>query len=342
MAKILTLRFSALGDIAMTIPVMCSFAKQYPNDEIIFVSKKILKPLEIFFPKNIKFVAINFDNYKGLIGLHKLYLELKNMNIDAVADLHDVLRTKVLRTFFYNDGIKTAHIDKEHYKRKQLTRRFSKKKQQLTTSIERYINVFKELGYNINLDFENLLNGNTDITNLKEVIGQKHEQKWIGIAPFAQHKGKIYPLSRMERVIHLLTSIHPDYKIFLFGSGKKEKIWCEKWETENERVISLVGKFTIDKELQIMANLDMIISMDSANMHLASLVNIPIISIWGATHPYAGFAGLQPKGSKIIQVDKDCCPCSIFGKKECHKRWKYKCLWDITPEIIIEAIEQQK
>ena len=82
-----------------------------------------------------------------------------------------------------------------------------------------------------------------------------------------------------------------------------------------------------------------IFCMDSSNMHIASMVGIPVVSIWGATHPYAGFMGWKQNESNAIQVDLPCRPCSIFGNKPCFRN-DYACLQSITPKMIVEHIEE--
>ena len=79
------------------------------------------------------------------------------------------------------------------------------------------------------------------------------------------------------------------------------------------------------------------VSMDSANMHLASLVDIPVVSIWGATHPYCGFKGWRQNDENIIQLPLTCRPCSVFGDRPCH-RGDYLCLNGIKPAIVTDKI----
>ena len=92
------------------------------------------------------------------------------------------------------------------------------------------------------------------------------------------------------------------------------------------------------EELILMSNLDVMVSMDSANMHLASLVGTTVVSVWGATHPYAGFMGWNQKEENAVQVTLPCRPCSIFGNKPC-RRGDYACLRQIEPSDIIQKIE---
>jgi ADP-heptose:LPS heptosyltransferase len=93
----------------------------------------------------------------------------------------------------------------------------------------------------------------------------------------------------------------------------------------------------MSQELILMSHLDVMLSMDSANMHLASLTGIPVVSIWGATHPYAGFMGWNQTKDNAIQADLDCRPCSIFGQKPC-KRGDYACMTMIKPETVVEKV----
>jgi ADP-heptose:LPS heptosyltransferase len=87
-----------------------------------------------------------------------------------------------------------------------------------------------------------------------------------------------------------------------------------------------------------MSHLDLMLSMDSANMHLASLTGVPVISIWGATHPYAGFMGYGQNPDNAIQTSLPCRPCSIYGNKPCMSK-DYACLNDIRPETVLEKIQ---
>ena len=337
MANILVTRFSALGDVAMTISVLKSFADTYPHDHITLMSRPFIAPLLEGMPYNVHFRPVNLNDYKGLNGLRRLSRQLINEGYDTLADMHDVLRTKVIRYFFKRAKLPVAVIDKGRKERKQITRNHNKHLHQLTPSPQRYADVLAKLGYPITLEPYHL-HGNTpaDISDLIDVTGAKGTDKWIGIAPFAAHEGKIYPMPLMKKVINQFADTQ-GVKFFLFGSGQTERQWCESIQQSN--VVSMVGKTNLQKELRLMTNLRVMVSMDSANMHLSALAGTPTISIWGATHPLAGFTGIQAQGSKIIQLDMDCRPCSIFGNKKCFKG-NYPCLSNIDPNMVADAIRQ--
>lgn len=340
MARILVIRFSALGDVAMTIPVIHSLAVQYPQHEIVILSRGMSQPLFQRLPANVSFVSADLlGKHKGLRGLNKLFAELKAMHFDYVADLHDVLRSRYLCSRFLLSGISVASIHKGRLGKKRLTRRRHKVLEMQKSSFRRYADVFSTLGCPILLNFSSIYGeGQGDFSQLSSVVEPKGTHKWIGIAPFAKHLGKIYPLALQEQIVAHFAS-DPTVRVFLFGGGKEEQEVFDRWIKKYPSVTSMIGKLNLSTELNLMSYLDVMLSMDSANMHLASLVNTPVVSIWGATHPYAGFMGWKQLPINTVQVDLPCRPCSVYGQKSCF-RGDYACLMQITPEQVIEKIER--
>lgn len=339
MARILIIRFSALGDVAMTIPVIHSLAVQYPQHEITVLSRAVWQPLFQSLPDNVNFVGADLTGkHKGLWGLNGLYSELKAMNFDYVADFHHVLRAKYLCLRFRLANIPVASIYKGRAGKKKLIRRHHKVMENQKSSFRRYADVLEKLGLPVLLNFSSIYGeGKGDFAEIEPVTGPKREQKWIGIAPFAKHIGKIYPLELQEQIIaHFATDSR--VKVFLFGGGQKEQEVFDAWIAKYPSVVSMIGKLNMRTELNLMSHLDVMLSMDSANMHLASLVNIPVVSVWGATHPYAGFMGWKQLPVNTVQLELKCRPCSVYGQKSCW-RGDYACLWKIDPERVIAKIE---
>lgn len=338
--KLLILRLSALGDVAMTVPVVTSLTRQYPQLEITFLSKPFAEPLFAGMPSNFKFLGINVQDYHGIWGLFRLFLKLRKKKYDAVADLHDVLRTKILRGLFYLTGTQTAHIDKGRKEKKALVRQKNKIMHQLSSSFTRYENVLKQLGYPVKIDFRSIY-GNTkgDIALFRSVTGSLDSKCWIGIAPFAAHKGKQLPAKALKTVLDKL-STYSNWRIFLFGGGQEEQQQLENLADQYNNIESIAGKLKLNGELALISHLSVMVSMDSANMHLASLTATPVISIWGATHPFAGFMGWGQNTNNAVQVELSCRPCSIFGNKPCLRKEKdYACL-EHSPITIISKIEE--
>ena len=321
----------------MTIPLLYSVCRKYPEHRFAFVSRERFGQFFIDKPENLDFIGVNPDNYKGLHGLFRLYRELKaKVAPDAVADLHDVLRTKILRTYFrLFGGARCAHIIKGRKEKKALTRKNAKKKEQLKSTFERYREVFCRLGLPFEPQFTSLFNNRKGDISEFTFLPCKGSDKWIGIAPFARHQGKIYPIDRMEKVIAKLSE-QQGVKIFCFGNGPQEEEVVNRWCAKYPNTISFIGRARFDGELRLISHLDAMVCMDSANMHMASLAGVPAISIWGATSPLAGFLGWNQEKSDCIERNLDCRPCSIFGNKPC-LHGDYRCM-EIEPEIVAARI----
>jgi len=268
------------------------------------------------------------SEYKGVKGLNALYRRLYAKHFTAIADMHDVLRTKYLRMRFSVDHYRVVHIDKHRKEKRQLTRQKNKQLRQLPTTFQNYADVLEKLGYPIQLDFTPMTSEATQNASPK-----------IGIAPMAAHVGKIYPLNKMQHVVDLLLEDYPDATVYLFGNAKKER---EQLETvaNNHSQCKIVGDFahSLKEEIELMRQLNVMVCMDSANMHLAALTSTPVVSIWGQTHPYAGFIEDHIRDG-VVQVELPCRPCSIYGNKQC-QFGDYRCMNQIDELHIIKYIKR--
>ena len=327
MSKILIIRFSAFGDVAMTLPVIFSLAKRYPQQEFIFLTHPFFQDLQPYFPSNVRLLTVDVKKkYRGFWGLYRLHHQLRKEDITAVADLHDVLRTKILRLFFFIQGLNVKIIDKGRKDKAILTRKIGKHLWPLKSQFARYQKVFSDLNLPFKMDFQSIL----PIQNQQE-----KQEKILGIAPFSKHLGKTYPLEKIEKIIH-------------FFDQKKTKIVIFAAHTEVEKLKFIQEKYPnleffigekIVKILKKMQKISVLLSMDSANQHFASLVQTPVISIWGATHPYLGFSGWQQKPEHQIVAKIYCSPCSTFGQKPCFRK-DYACMTTLESEQVIKKLEQ--
>lgn len=321
-----------MGDVAMTVPVLKNALEQNPHLQITVVSNAFFEPLFAglercsFHPVHLR------AKHKGATGMYELFRELtKQHRFDGIADLHQVIRSTLLRTLFKLTGKKTASIDKGRKEKKALTKKEDKVFQQLATSFERYARVFRKLGIEVTLD-------HTEPVYPKQLLPNaivsffKQGKKVIGVAPFAQHKEKMYPLEKTKAVVQALAVNHI---IILFGGGPEEAAVLNQWSHEIPNTANAAGNFSLAQELAIISHLDAMISMDSANMHLASLYKVPVVSIWGATHPFAGFYGWGQDEKNIVSVDLSCRPCSVFGNKPCW-RGDHACMMQIEEKLIVD------
>jgi len=339
---ILIIRFSAIGDVAMAVPVVYSLAMTYPDVRITVLSRAYARPFFEGLAPNVGFMEADVRcEYHGVGGLNRLFRRLTAKNFTAVADFHNVLRSEYLRMRFSMARYKVAHIDKHRKSRKKLTLPVNKRMVQLPTSFQNYADVLARLGYPVKLSFTSLFPpGGGDLSLLPAEVGRKAgEELWIGIAPFAAHDCKVYPPELMRRVMDMIVERHPQVRLFLFGRGEREERTFGQWCAEMPRCMEVSRSLKdMRQELILMSHLDLMVSMDSANMHLASIAGRPVVSIWGATHPYAGFMGWNQAEDTAVQADLPCRPCSIYGNKPC-ARGDFACMMSIRPEQVVEKIE---
>lgn len=339
--NVLISRFSALGDVAMTIPVVYNACAANPSAQFYFLTRKHPAQLFINRPANLTVLGIDLDEYKGVAGMWRLAKELReNYKIDTFVDLHDVLRTKLLRMFLTMQGVKCRHIDKGRSEKRKLTRPNNKVLVQLKPTPERYADTFRAAGIELADSFRSIFgHGKGDPAVFASVTTPRSLGEFrLAIAPFAKHPGKIYPLELMAKVVKHFAS-QPNTKIFIFGFGKEEEKAIERLADGAPNVINMAAaRIGMAAELSLLSHCDVMLSMDSANMHLASLVGLRAVSVWGATHPYTGFLSWHQKTSDTVQLDMSCRPCSVFGNKPC-ARGDYHCLGGITPQMIINKIQ---
>ncbi|MBB1192439.1 ADP-heptose--LPS heptosyltransferase RfaF [Flavobacterium sp. SOK18b] len=311
------MRLSAMGDVAMTVPVLRAFVKQYPQIKITVISRPFFEPFFEGIP-NLSFFAFDEkERHKGFLGLLRLFKDLKALEIDAFADLHNVLRSKIIRNLFALSGKKTALVNKGRAAKKALTQPENKVFQQLPTMFERHVKVFEKLGFTVDLSQPEFPEKAVLSPEILELIGKKN-QKLIGIAPFAQYDSKVYPLDLMQVVIDQLALVTTQ-TILLFGGGKIEIELLNSIATNKENVIVVAGKIKFQEELQLISNLDVMLSMDSGNAHIAAMLGVKVITLWGATHPYAGFSPFNQPLENALVSDRNLfpkLPTSVYGNKK--------------------------
>lgn len=330
---IMVLRFSALGDVAMCLPVLRCLTQAYPEVTLTIVTRKRFVSIFEELP-NVVFITPDFTNeHKGLRGLYRLFKTLKKHRPTALADLHNVLRTQVIRCFFRPlFWIRQARLDKGRVDKKRLTRPREKTLVPLMPQIHRYAQVFEQLGFPISL-LDHEFPPQPLCPNV-EALSLETTRKWIGIAPFAAHPSKQYPLDLMQQVVAYLQQ---DYQVLLFGFGTKEKQQLEVWAKAYKHVENLSGVYAFEAELRLIAQLDLMISMDSANGHLAANYNVPVITLWGATHPCLGFVPFgQPEKHCLTpnRQEYPLLPSSVYGNKT-HKGYQ-DAMRSISPKTVIE------
>jgi len=337
---IAVIRLSAMGDVAMTVPVLRALVLQHPEVKLTVVSRPFFQPFFAGIP-NVDFFPVEVKGrHKGFAGLLRLYAELRKLGIEAVADLHNVLRSKVVRTLFALSGKKVAATDKGRAEKKALTRAENKIFQPVKSMVDRHCDTFAALGFPIDLAQPVFSEKAVLSDEILKVTGIKRGH-WVGIAPFAQYDSKVYPLDLLQQVIDGLAS-DEETTLFLFGGGQQEIDQLNQLKQNHRNVIVVAGKLKLPEELDLISNLDLMLSMDSGNAHIAAMQGIKVITLWGATHPYAGFKPFNQPDHYCLTADREkypLLPTSVYGNKKVEGYEKV--MRTILPETVIETIKKE-
>lgn len=341
MATILVTKFREFTDVIMTLPVVYSACGSNPGTSFVFVTRPSLTQLFINPPRNLRVEGKDISAFKGLGGALKLWKELKNA---YTPDFYVCLDNEV----FFRSVTSVARIGgmrcsilREAPNKRQLIRKNNKIMLPLLTARSRYREAFFRAGIPVQEHFQGIFGkcGKGDPSLFSSVTPPPSGgETWVGIAPFAKHKGKSYPPRLMEEVLSILENEIPGLKVILFGGGEEERKLLGEWNKRHAVAISpAVARLGFPAELSLLSYLDVMLTMDSANMHLASLVGVPVITVWGATHPYCGFKGWHQNESGSISLPMPCRPCSLYGDRACH-RGDYYCLTSIKPRFIADKV----
>ena len=329
-----------MGDVAMTVPVLRALLLQYPEVKITVVSRPFFQPFFDGIP-NVNFFGVDLkERHKGFLGLFRLFSDLRKLNIDLVADLHNVLRSKVVRTLFALSGKKVVATDKGRADKKALTRAENKVFAPVKSMFERHVETFEKLGFPLSLENPIFPKKTQLSAEILEITGTK-TQNWIGIAPFAQYESKVYPLDLMQEVIDALAE-NKNQKIFLFGGGEAEIQKLNQLKNQHKNVIVVAGQLKFTQELDLISNLDIMLSMDSGNAHIAAMLGIKVITLWGATHPYAGFKPFNQPDDFCLTSDRTqypLLPTSVYGNKKVEGY--EEAMRSILPETVVDKIKME-
>ncbi len=305
-----------MGDVALLAPVLYALLSQYPHLKLSLLSLEKWRPIFNDHPRLNFIAAQTKGQHQGILGLWRLSRQLKALKPDAIVDLHQVLRSQILRSFLPGTSYPTAVINKGRQEKRALTKIKNKVFKPLPHTTERYATAFAQLGFNVPLDHSALLPKPSSSAAHAKVSHTR-----IGIAPFAAHAGKQYPLEKMKAALALfqeMQTVPPqNYSFLFFGGGPVEQPLIEQL-CKDFPGSSHALKLSFEEELIEIAQLDLMLAMDSGNAHLAAMYGVPTLTLWGNTHPYAGFYPFLQDPNNALLADREKyphLPTSVFGKK---------------------------
>lgn len=345
--RILIIRFSSLGDVLLTTPVLRSIRKSYPFATIHFLTKKQFAPIIENNP-NINQIIEYDRNTERFTHLIK---KIAGNRYDLIIDLQAKLNSFLIKLFGGN--CKKVTYNKRHFYRWRLTHQsFSRNLAPIKSTVYLYTSVLDKLG--IELDEEKLdifLPENQDEIysgfRIKDssvlgpdYIGTSEDRKFrITISPGATHFTKQYPAEYYAQLIDLMID-KLGVQVILLGSRTEKRLTAQISSGCKNTILDLAGKTDIMELAVIIKKSDLFISGDCGPMHIAEALRKPQIAIFGPTHPKLGFAPLNPKAI-IIQKELNCRPCSLHGRDRCPKG-HFKCMKDIKPEEVFRKVKDIK
>lgn len=344
--NILVIRLSAMGDVMLVVPVLKSLTHTYPDINITMVTRPRFATFFQGIPGVTVFEADVDERYRGFSGLRSLARQLNALrNFDMVFDLHDHMRTIILRNILRMYGRRVLVFKKGRREKRELVRPRNKVIRKLPHTVDRYREVFVRAGFMFDMLPGPHVSVSPDANKLlhawleKQGIAPKRK-KWIGIAPFANHRSKIWPREYTLEVVGKLAA-NDNLHLFFFGGGKEEIDFFESIRTRfPERCTVVAGALTMREEIALLAHVDLMVCVDSSNMHLTVLSGAPLLALWGGTHPNAGFGPYQYDPSVIMQISRDelpCRPCSVYGRETCLRK-DFACLYRLTPELVAKEV----
>jgi ADP-heptose:LPS heptosyltransferase len=335
--KVLVIRTSAMGDVALVTPVIKSMSIQHPDTELVILTRP---PFESFFYSFSGVTVFSADfkgRYSGLTGMSRVFHDLrKKYRFDHVIDLHDVIRSRLIRWMFGMTGVRVTVIDKGRSEKRSLLD--GSRKVKLIHSVERYYNAFAKAGFPLERSEGPWIVPRPEGISRAENLLREKELLHIGVAPLAKHGLKMWPEKNMISLMEMIAK-YKKVRFWLFG-GKEETPQLISMQNRIPESVLIAGTLSLDEELAIISRLKFMISMDSSNMHMAALSGTKVISIWGGTDPLAGFGAWHQPDEYSIRIpveDLTCRPCTVYGKGTC-RRGDFACMDRLKPEMVFEKI----
>ena len=319
MTKFLIIRFSSIGDIVLTTPLIRCLKTQYKNPRIHYLTKKQYK---IILSNNpyIDKIHLLHNDFSQTIN------DLKKENFDYIIDLHNNIRTLRIKSKLKIEFVSFNKINIKKF----LIVNFKINKLPNIHIVDRYLDTLKKFGIkndNKGLDYFIPEKDKIVLNSLPE----KFRKMYVFFAIGAQHDTKKLPV---ERIVTLCNNIK--YPVIISG-GKEDAVTGDIIEKRTKNtVLNTCGKYNLNQSASLAKQAEFVITHDTGLMHIAAAFNKKIISIWGNTIPEFGmYPYMADKESKIIEVKNlKCRPCSKIGYKKCPKK-HFKCMNDIDIENIV-------
>ncbi len=332
--KILIIRFSSLGDIILTTPLLKALKENFPDSQIAYCTREEYREVLSLNPNINKIIAVGEDfDFKRLKLLKDT---LKQHKYDLVIDAHNNLRTFYLRQFL-RFGSKVLKFKKYSFRKFMLVKFKIDLMKDLPPISERYINIVSRIINNRPTkhlpEIYTDQNAKQKIDNLLKELGISN--KIIAIAPASKHFTKTYPAGLYSELIN---NLGKDYSIILVGKGNDIMAVQRIMENAGSNVFNLCSKLSVTELAELFKRCVLFISGDTGPMHIAEVANIPIIMLAGSSVKEFGFYPQSEKAMVLENNNLNCRPCSHIGRSSCPKK-HFKCMVDLKPADILKVVQ---
>lgn len=332
---ILIIRLGSLSSVAMCVHALRGLVRDFPEVRITVLTLSSYKPL-FRGVEGLDFIFADEEQYRGCVGRFRLWRAIQRLGVDAVADLTNSALSRTLSFSFTPWRRKVARLLGGRLEGKALTRKYRKVMVQLPTLASRSREVFGVLGLPFCMPAPVKHTRSAQLPNIVEILAGEKSASWVGIAPLSNHHGTCYPLPQAAELVGLLAGRYQ--RVFVFGEGVYQRQFCEGMQSLYGNVVSVAGRLSLAEQMDVLSVLDAVVSVDGDVLRLASLVGTPVISIWGATHPYLESSGYGQDPRNALQKELPCRPCSTDGRHRC-LFGDYQCMRAITPEEIFRRVK---
>jgi len=331
--KILIIRFSSIGDIVLTTPVIRCIKQQLPGAKVHYLTKKQFSEVLAYNPYIDKVHYLEGD-------IQPLIMDLLKEGFEAVIDLHHNLRTRYVKALLrqaFNSRVECRSVNKLNI-RKWLLTTFKVNRMPDKSVVDRYLDTARWLGIkNDGQGLDYFIPSEQEIA--KDDLPMSHSLGFAACVIGGQHETKKMPVDMWQELCRQLP-----FPVVLLG-GKEDAEAAERIRTVDQvKVYNACGKFSLNESADIVRRSRFVISHDTGLMHVAAAFKKPIISIWGNTvpelgmYPYYGYNNLRsntaPQSYIIENKQVGCRPCSKIGYDACPKK-HFKCMRDLNIQDIL-------
>ncbi len=333
LSKLMLIRFSSLGDVVLATSALEALVDQAPNCEIWLATKDPY--LELFGgdPRISRIVHFSKHDLSNFIHLLRKAQSIRN-GFDATVDLQSDLRSFIFSHLL--DSRYRVRFHKGHLERRRMLGSVAGGGFEPRSVVQGYIEALRHLGIRAKFYMPRIhviQDARENADRILKSEGVREIDRIVAINPGAKWPTKRWLPERFARVCDLFAR---DSKVIILGDDSDRSFVSEILSKVSSDAVILTGKLTLKLLAAVLEKCDVLLTNDSGPMHLAEAVGTPVVAVFGPTHPYLGFAPVNPR-SRVLSAELSCSPCSLHGERSCRYD-KVRCMGEISANAVISEL----